>query len=44
MTHDELLYELKRLTELALNIDEELAQELAMLISQYEPSKGDCCG
>lgn len=44
MTYDEIIYELKRLAELALAIDTDLAEELTVLVSQYEPAKGECCG
>ncbi len=44
MTYAELIFELKRLSEFALGIDAELAQELAVLIGQYETAQGDCCG
>lgn len=44
MTYAELIFELKRLSEFALGIDEELAQELSVLISQYEVAQGECCG
>jgi hypothetical protein len=44
LTYAELIFELKRLSEFALGIDEELAQELSVLISQYEVAQGECCG
>lgn len=44
MTYAELIFELKRLTELARTVDDDLAEDLYDVVVQYEPPKGDCCG
>jgi hypothetical protein len=44
MTYDELIYELKRLKEIAWEVDLEIASELEQIINEHAPSVGDCCG
>jgi hypothetical protein len=44
MTHDEIIYELKRLLDLLEETEYELADEIRMLISTYEKPRGECCG
>lgn len=44
MTYAELIFELKRLADLAEEYNFDLANDLADIINQHEEPKGDCCG
>lgn len=44
MKYEEVIYELKRLTDLASEYNFELAEELYAVINSHEPAHGDCCG
>ena len=44
MTYEELIFELKRLIDLAYPVDQGLAYDLQDVLVQYEEPKGDCCG
>ena len=44
MTYAELIFELKRLAELAKTVDDDIAEDLNDLLAVYNPPKGDCCG
>lgn len=44
MTYEELIYELKRLSDLASEYNFEFAEELYKIINEHDTTKGDCCG
>ena len=44
MTYAELIFELKRLIDLAWTDNSDLARDLQDVLNQYEEPKGDCCG
>ncbi len=44
MTYEELIFELKRLVDLAYAIDYNIANDLNSVLVQYDEPKGDCCG
>jgi hypothetical protein len=44
MTYAELIFELKRLADLAHTVDDDIANDLHDLLAVYDTPKGDCCG
>ena len=44
MTYAELIFELKRLAELAGDVSWDIQQDLVNLINEHDIPKGDCCG
>jgi len=44
MTYDELIFELKRLKDLAWDVNWNIALDLEQLINEHAPAGGDCCG
>lgn len=44
MTYAELIFELKRLTDLAYTVDYNLGNDLNTVLVQYQEPEGDCCG
>ena len=40
----ELIFELKRLEDLAWQVDADIATDLQQLIYEHQEAKGDCCG
>ena len=44
MTYAELIFELKRLADLASDYNFEFAEELYAVINSHEEPVGDCCG
>ena len=44
MDYDELIFELKRLFDLASEYNFEMAEELYAVVNAHAPTQGDCCG
>lgn len=44
MEFEQVIFELKRLADIASEHNFELAEELYNVINQYEQPKGECCG